>query len=175
MPIFDTHAHYDDSRFDGDREALLAALPDAGVGLVVVPGVDVPSSRAAAALAERYPPLCTPPRASTRRTAPAVTDARSAALRELWRSRRWWPSGRSAWTTTGRRIRPESSSRWYSAASWQLAVELDLPVIVHDREAHGDCLAIIREFPAVTGVFHCFSGSPGDGGGAAEAGLVSGL
>ena len=41
-----------------------------------------------------------------------------------------------------------------------LAAELDLPVIVHDREAHGDCLAIIREFPTVTGVFHCFSGSP---------------
>ena len=40
-----------------------------------------------------------------------------------------------------------------------LAAELDLPVIVHDREAHGDCLAIIREFPTVTGVFHCFSGS----------------
>ena len=42
----------------------------------------------------------------------------------------------------------------------QLAQELDLPVIVHDREAHGDSLSIIREFPAVTGVFHCFSGSP---------------
>ena len=41
-----------------------------------------------------------------------------------------------------------------------LAAELDLPVIVHDREAHGDCLAIIKEFPTVTGVFHCFSGSP---------------
>ena len=41
-----------------------------------------------------------------------------------------------------------------------LAEELDLPVIVHDREAHGDSLSIIREFPAVTGVFHCFSGSP---------------
>lgn len=41
-----------------------------------------------------------------------------------------------------------------------LASELDLPVIVHDREAHGDSLAIIQEFPTVTGVFHCFSGSP---------------
>ena len=41
-----------------------------------------------------------------------------------------------------------------------LAQELALPVIVHDREAHGDTLDIIREFPGVTGVFHCFSGSP---------------
>ena len=54
MPIFDTHAHYDDSRFDGDRDAVLAALPEAGVELVLDPGCDLPSSRAAAALAERY-------------------------------------------------------------------------------------------------------------------------
>ena len=54
MPIFDTHAHYDDSRFDGDRDAVLAALPEAGVELVLDPGCDLPSSRAAAALAELY-------------------------------------------------------------------------------------------------------------------------
>ena len=54
MPIFDTHAHYDDSRFDADRDALLSALPDAGVGLVLDPGCDIPSSQAAAALSERY-------------------------------------------------------------------------------------------------------------------------
>ena len=42
----------------------------------------------------------------------------------------------------------------------QMALELDLPVIVHDREAHGDCLEIVKEFPGVRGVFHCFSGSP---------------
>ena len=41
-----------------------------------------------------------------------------------------------------------------------LARELALPVIIHDREAHADTLAIVREFPGVTGVFHCFSGSP---------------
>ena len=41
-----------------------------------------------------------------------------------------------------------------------MAVERDLPVIVHDREAHGDCMEIVGEFPGVRGVFHCFSGSP---------------
>ena len=44
-------------------------------------------------------------------------------------------------------------------AQMALARELDLPVIVHDREAHGDSLDIVREFPGVRGVFHCFSGS----------------
>ena len=51
--IFDTHAHYDDDRFDTDRDAVLAALPAAGVGLVLNPGCTVASSRAALALAER--------------------------------------------------------------------------------------------------------------------------
>ena len=47
-------------------------------------------------------------------------------------------------------------------AQLQLAKVLDLPVIVHDREAHADCLAIVREFPGVRGVFHCYSGSAED-------------
>ena len=53
--IFDTHAHYDSIGFSADRDQVLSALPAAGVGLVVDPGCDVPSSRAAVALAERYP------------------------------------------------------------------------------------------------------------------------
>ena len=51
-----------------------------------------------------------------------------------------------------------STGRMYPSAR-ALAGELGLPVIVHDRDAHGDCMAIVREYPQVTGVFHCFSGS----------------
>ena len=47
MPLFDTHAHYDSSRFDADRDTVLTALPGAGVELVVNPGCDIPSSRIA--------------------------------------------------------------------------------------------------------------------------------
>ena len=54
MPIFDTHAHYDADRFGSDRDEVLAALPGDGVGLVMDPGCDLPSSRAAVALAEKY-------------------------------------------------------------------------------------------------------------------------
>ena len=55
MPIFDTHAHYDSGAFNADRDAVLAALPAAGVTLVVNPGCDLESSRQAVALAERFP------------------------------------------------------------------------------------------------------------------------
>ena len=51
---FDTHAHYDDEAFDADREELLSSLPGAGVGLVIDPGCDVPSSEKALSLAERF-------------------------------------------------------------------------------------------------------------------------
>ena len=53
--LFDTHAHYYDQAFDGDRDAVLSALPAAGVGLVLCPGCELATSRQAIALAEAYP------------------------------------------------------------------------------------------------------------------------
>ena len=52
--LFDTHAHMDDRAFDADREALLSALPEQGIGLLMNPGCSLTSSRAASALADRY-------------------------------------------------------------------------------------------------------------------------
>ena len=66
--LFDTHAHYDDERFDGDREALLAGMPEKNVGLIVNPGCDISSSRRALTL---YTPLW----ASTRKTAGTLNPA----------------------------------------------------------------------------------------------------
>ena len=68
--------------------------------------------------------------------------------------------GRSAWTTIGRRS--PGPAKEVFRAQLQLARDLDLPVIVHDREAHADCLAMVKEFPGVRGCFHCYSGSAED-------------
>ena len=159
MPIFDTHAHYDDSRFDGDRDAVLAALPEAGVELVLDPGCDLPSSRAAAALAERYghvyaaagihPENCV-----------GFQDADLAALRQLLTQPKVVAIGEIGLDYYWAENPPRDFQQMVFRKQLALAEELELPVIVHDREAHGDSLSIIREFPAVTGVFHCFSGSP---------------
>ena len=159
MPIFDTHAHYDDSRFDGDRDAVLAALPEAGVELVLDPGCDLPSSRAAAALAERYghvyaaagihPENCV-----------GFQDADLAALRQLLAQPKVAAIGEIGLDYYWAENPPRDFQQMVFRKQLALAEELELPVIVHDREAHGDSLSIIREFPAVTGVFHCFSGSP---------------
>ena len=159
MPIFDTHAHYDDSRFDGDRDAVLAALPEAGVELVLDPGCDLPSSRAAAALAERYGHVYAAAGIHPENCA-GFQDTDLAALRQLLAQPKVAAIGEIGLDYYWAENPPRDFQQMVFRKQLALAEELDLPVIVHDREAHGDSLSIIREFPAVTGVFHCFSGSP---------------
>ena len=159
MPIFDTHAHYDDSRFDGDRDAVLAALPEAGVELVLDPGCDLPSSRAAAALAERYGHVYAAAGIHPENCA-GFQDADLAGLRQLLAQPKVAAIGEIGLDYYWEENPPRDFQQMVFRKQLALAEELDLPVIVHDREAHGDSLSIIREFPAVTGVFHCFSGSP---------------
>lgn len=158
MPIFDTHAHYDDSRFDGDRDAVLAALPEAGVELVLDPGCDLPSSRAAAALAERYSHVYAAAGIHPENCA-GFQDADLAALRQLLAQPKVAAIGEIGLDYYWEQNPPRELQQRVLRDQLALAQELGLPVIVHDREAHADSLAIVQEFPAVRGVFHCFSGS----------------
>ena len=106
--LFDTHAHYDDERFDGDREALLAGMPEKNVGLIVNPGCDISSSQTAVALAESFDFVY----AAVGIHPENCGDFEPGMIDRLRRKiPGWWPSGRSAWTTTGRKIRPGSCSR----------------------------------------------------------------
>ena len=159
MPIFDTHAHYDDSRFDGDRDAVLAALPEAGVELVLDPGCDLPSSRAAAALAERYGHVYAAAGIHPENCA-GFQDADLAALRQLLAQPKVAAIGEIGLDYYWEENPPRDFQQQVLRQQLALAQELALPVIIHDREAHADTLSIVREFPGVTGVFHCFSGSP---------------
>lgn len=154
---FDTHAHYDSSKFDADRDAVLRALPESGVTLVVDPGDNAERSGRAVALAQQYPHVYAavgwhPEEAES-------WDENSLpAIRELAKRPKVCAIGEIGldyyWDTTYRERQKEMFR-----AQIELALELDLPVIVHDREAHGDSLEIVRDYPALRGVFHCFSGS----------------
>ena len=147
--LFDTHAHYYDQAFDADRDAVLSALPGAGVGLVLCPGCDLPTSGEAIALAEQYPFLY---------AAAGVHPEDALGLPEDWldqvRAMTEHPKVKAIgeigldyyWKEVPRDLQKE-----VFRAQLALAKELDLPVIVHDREAHADCLAIVREFPGVRG------------------------
>ena len=158
MALFDTHAHYDDPQFDPDREALLAALPENGVGLVVNPGCDLATSRQAIALAERFPHVYAAVGYHPENCGPYVPEELDI-LRELARHPKVVAIGEIGLDYYWEENPPRDFQRQVFRAQLQLARELDLPVIVHDREAHGDSLAIVRDFPQVRGVFHCFSGS----------------
>lgn len=159
MPIFDTHAHYDSGAFRQDREEVLAALPEGGVGLVVDAGCDLESSRAAIALAERYPWVYAAAGFHPSDCG-GCGEAEFEALRELCGHRKVVAVGEIGLDYYWAENPPKEFQQEIFRRQLALAREAGLPVIVHDREAHGDSLAIVKEYPEVAGVFHCFSGSP---------------
>ncbi len=159
MPIFDTHAHYDSGGFNADRDQVLAALPAAGVGLVVNPGCELESSRAAVSLAERYPFLYAAAGIHPSDCA-GTGEAELSALRALCGHEKVVAVGEIGLDYYWKDNPPRDFQQQVFRRQIELAIELDLPVIVHDREAHGDSLAIVLNYPELRGVFHCFSGSP---------------
>ena len=156
--LFDTHAHYDAEQFDPDRDQVLEALPSRGVSLVVDPGCDIPSSRAALALAEKYPFLYAAVGYHPENCAPYRPEELDI-LRDMARHPKVVAIGEIGLDYYWEENPPKELQQQVFRRQMALAEELDLPVIVHDREAHADALAIVREFPRVRGVFHCFSGS----------------
>lgn len=159
MPIFDTHAHYDADQFASDREAVLAALPGAGVGLVVDPGCDVASSREAVTLAERFDHVYAAVGIHPEDCA-GCTDADFGVIRELCRREKVVAVGEIGLDYYWKENPPRGFQEQVFRRQIELALELDLPVIIHDREAHGDSLRVVLDYPGLRGVFHCFSGSP---------------
>lgn len=156
--LFDTHAHLDDRAFDADRESLLASLPEQGIGLVMNPGCSLASSRAADALSKKYPFIY----AAAGSHPDAADEVDEQVLVEYRRMCRENPKIRAI-GEIGLDYHYEDipRSRQIEAfrAQMALARELNLPVIVHEREAHEDGMRVVEEFPEVTGVFHCYSGS----------------
>ena len=157
--LFDTHAHYDDEAFDADRDALLTALPQRGVGLVLNPGCDVESSRKAVAYAAAYPHVYAAVGIHPENCG-GYTAGDLAALRQLAQQPKVVAIGEIGLDYYWAENPPRDLQQQVLRDQLALAGELALPVIIHDREAHADTLSIVREFPGVTGVFHCFSGSP---------------
>ena len=156
--LFDTHAHYDAEQFDGDREAVLAGLVRRDVSLAVNPGCDVPSSRAAVELARAWSFLYAAVGYHPENCAP-YDPAELDLFREWAKDPRVVAIGEIGLDYYWEENPPREHQRRVFRDQMALAEELDLPVIVHDREAHADSLAVVREFPRVRGVFHCFSGS----------------
>ena len=155
--LFDTHAHMDDRAFDADREELLTRLPEQGIGLLMNPGCSLASSRNAVALAERYDYIYAAV-GSHPDAADEVNDQVLAEYRALCKQKKVLAIGEIGLDYHYEDI-PRERQQAAFRAQMALAAELDLPVIVHEREAHEDGMGIVEEFPRVKGVFHCYSGS----------------
>jgi TatD DNase family protein len=155
--LVDSHAHVQVHQFDADRDAIIAAAFAAGIGQMIVPGVDLDSSRDAAALAARYPgrlfaAVGTHPHDATTLTAEALAAQRTLAA----------SPGVVAIGEIGldyyRDLSPRDVQRDSLAHQLALARELNLPVILHNRDSHADLVDAVRAVAGSRGVFHCFIG-----------------
>ena len=156
--LFDTHAHLNDPAFDPDREELMNSLAAAGVGLVMNAGCSLESSREIVEMAAKYPWLYASV-GSHPDSADEVCDAVIEEYRKLCKlSKKVRAIGEIGLDYHYEDIPREIQQKAFRM-QMELAAQLDMPVIVHERDAHNDGLAIVKEFPKVKGVFHCYSGS----------------
>lgn len=156
--LLDSHAHYEDARFNEDRDELLTALPAMGVGLIVDIGCDPQGAERAVELAERYPHVYAAvglhPQEAGRytekdleRIAELAQHPKVRAIGEIGLDYHYDDDA-------PREVQIELFTR-----QMELARRLGMPVCIHDREAHADALEIVKRFPDIRSVFHCFSGS----------------
>jgi len=156
--LFDTHAHMDDRAFDEDRTELLAALPEQGIALVMNPGCSLDSSRHVDKLTKQYDYIY-----GAVGSHPDVADEVNEAVLEEYRMLCKQNDKIKAIGEIGLDYHYEDIPREIQLKAFrmqmELARELGLPVIVHERDAHEDGMKVVDEFPEVKGVFHCYSGS----------------
>lgn len=154
--IFDTHAHYDDSRFDEDRDELIASLSEKGVSHIVNCGCDLKSSLTTVALAVKYDFIYAAVGVHAHE-AEEATEGDLAEIERLYEREKVVAVGE-----IGLDYHYDFSPRERQLEIFErqliLANRLDLPVIVHDREAHEDTMNLLKKYKP-KGVVHCFSGS----------------
>ncbi len=156
--LIDTHCHVQMRQFAADRENVIATAFASGIGRLVVPGIDVETSKAAIDLAQQhagriFAGVGTHPHDASTLTSDALAEQRTLAQRP----------GVVAIGEIGldfyRNLSPRDVQRDALVAQLELARELDLPVILHNRESHEEMVSLLRAHATgLRGVFHCFIG-----------------
>lgn len=155
--LFDTHAHYDDEQFNDDRDALLAAMPENGVSLIVNAGSSLASSIQGLALADAYPFVYAAVGVHPH-DAQDMDDGTVLELEKLLQHPKAVAVGEIG-LDYHYDFSPRDIQKKRFREQLALAKQVKKPVIIHEREATADTLEILREHPEVRGVFHCYSGS----------------
>lgn len=156
--LFDTHAHLDDPVFDGDREEVISSLASYGVGLVLNPGADPEGCVKAVELAEKYSFIYAavgihpeyaerlPENYIEKLRALAKSSEKVKAIGEIGLDYHYKP------------VNKEAQIALFES-QMELAKELRLPVIIHTRDAYADTLGVLKKYPTLPKVVHCFSGN----------------
>lgn len=153
--IFDAHAHYDDGWFDEDREAVLEALPQKGVCAVVNNAVDLETAKKVIELAERHSYIYAAvgfhpenivdmPEDYLSKVAELTNHPKVVAIGETGLDYHW--------------DTPRDIQKKVFEEQIKLSLDLNMPLVVHDREAHGDTFDLLRKYRPKA-LVHCFSGS----------------
>ncbi len=156
--IFDSHAHYDASQFDADREMLLSTLPEKGVVGVINCADCLESAKRSAALCEQYPFMYMAAGVHPESAAPVDETRLEAELSPFLSLAKTVAVGEIGLDYYYEDACPREKQLSVFETQLEIAKKWDLPVIVHDREAHGDTLRLLQKYRP-RGVVHCFSGS----------------
>ena len=154
---FESHAHYDDERFDEDRDTLLASFPAEGIETVVNASSDIKSSKASIALSEKYPFFYAAVGVHPHEVE-NITEADIDELRELSKHPKVVAIGEIG-LDYYYDLSPRDLQRHWFKRQLELADELKIPVIIHSRDAAQECFDIIKNSNVRNGVIHCYSGS----------------
>ncbi|MBW9171723.1 TatD family hydrolase [Clostridium estertheticum] len=156
--IFDSHAHYDDEAFNEDREKVIAGLNNKGVIGVLNCGASLEGARMSVELSNKYDFIYSAVGIHPE-YANIVNDEVINELRDLTHQPKVRAIGEIGLDYHTEENPDREIQKRAFKLQMELAKELKLPVVIHDRDAHKDTLDILKEFPEVTGVIHCFSGS----------------
>lgn len=156
--IFDTHAHYDDIAFDDDREKILSSLPkNDNIYAVVNAGADIESSKKSINLSEKYSYIYAAVGVHPENISNTPKDYISQLEKLILNSEKIVGVGEIGLDYHYTKENKEQQKDLFESQV-KLAIKHDLPIIVHDREAHGDTMEILKKHNP-KGVLHCFSGS----------------
>ena len=157
--FIDSHAHLDDERFDQDRKELIESLYENGIEAVLNPGADLSTSKAAVSLADKYPFIyaavgCHP------HDSKFMNEDTMNIFKELAKNKKVIGIGEIGLDYYYDNSDRETQRTWFREQI-RLAKELDLPYIVHDRDAHEDVFKIMKEelYSGTRGILHCYSSS----------------
>ena len=154
--LFDSHTHLDDEKFDGDREEIIQKIYNSGVTMLANIGCDVKSSENSVKLAEKYHFIYATVGIHPHDTE-SMTEQTLEYIEKLAQNKKVVAIGEIGLDYYYENSKRDIQKYWFKR-QLELANKLDMPVTIHNRDAHGDTMEILKSTPA-RGIIHCYSGS----------------